>query len=242
MDKLIIKEVTKLRDKDKGAFTMRFFRTGKGEYGEGDIFYGLTVPASRKIASKYIEIDLKDLEKVIQNKVHEIRLIALIILNTKYKKAKTEKECEALVKFYLKNIPYINNWDLVDVSAYNILGAYLKDKNLARNASAGGDRSILIKLSQSRKLWSERIAIVSTFAFIKNNDLDLIFYFGEYFLNHKHDLIHKALGWMLREAGKRDEKRLKEFLEKNKTKMPRTMLRYAIEKFSDKERKYFLGK
>ncbi len=233
MDKLIIKEVTRLRDKDKGAFAQRFFRTGKGEYGYGDIFYGLTVPNSRKIASKYTEIDLKDLEKVIQNKVHEIRLIALIILNTKYKKAKTEKEREALVKFYLKNISYINNWDLVDVSSYNILGAYLKDK---------GDRSILIKLSKSGKLWSERIAIVSTFAFIKNNDLDLIFYFGEYFLNHKHDLIHKALGWMLREAGKRDEKRLKEFLQKNKTKMPRTMLRYAIEKLSENERKYFLGK
>ncbi len=233
MHKLIIKEVTRLRDKDKGAFAQRFFRTGKGEYGYGDIFYGLTVPNSRKIASKYTEIDLKDLEKVIQNKVHEIRLIALIILNTKYKKAKTEKEREALVKFYLKNISYINNWDLVDVSSYNILGAYLKDK---------GDRSILIKLSKSGKLWSERIAIVSTFAFIKNDDLDLIFYFGEYFLNHKHDLIHKALGWMLREAGKRDEKRLKEFLQKNKTKMPRTMLRYAIEKFPEKERKYFLGK
>ncbi len=233
MDKLIIKEVTRLRDKDKGAFAQRFFRTGKGEYGYGDIFYGLTVPNSRKIASKYTEIDLKDLEKVIQNKVHEIRLIALIILNTKYKKAKTEKERETLVKFYLKNIPYINNWDLVDVSSYNILGAYLKDKK---------DRSILIKLSKSGKLWSERIAIVSTLTFIKNDDLDLIFHFGEYFLNHKHDLIHKALGWMLREAGKRDEKRLKEFLEKNKTKMPRTMLRYAIEKFPEKERKYFLGK
>lgn len=233
MDKLIIKEVTRLRDKDKGAFAQRFFQTGKGKYGYGDIFYGLTVPNSRKIASKYTEIDLKDLEKVIQNKVHEIRLIALIILNTKYKKAKTEKERETLVKFYLKNISYINNWDLVDISSYNILGAYLKNK---------GDRSILIKLSKSGKLWSERIAIVSTFAFIKNNDLDLIFYFGEYFLNHKHDLIHKALGWMLREAGKRDEKRLKEFLEKNKTKMPRTMLRYSIEKFSENERKYFLGK
>jgi 3-methyladenine DNA glycosylase AlkD len=233
MHKLIIKEVTKLRDKDKGALAQRFFRTGKGQYGEGDIFYGLTVPTSRKIAVKYTDISLKDLEEVIKNKVHEIRLIALIILNTKYKKAKTEKELEALVKFYLKNIPYINNWDLVDVSSYNILGAYLKDRS---------DRSILIKLSKSGKLWSERIAIVSTFAFIKNNDLDLIFSFGEYFLNHKHDLIHKALGWMLREAGKRDEKRLKEFLEKNKTKMPRTMLRYAIEKFSEKERKYFLGK
>lgn len=233
MHKLIVKEVTRLRDKDKGAFAMRFFRTGKGQYGEGDIFYGLTVPTSRKIASKYIEINLKDLEEVIKNKVHEIRLIALIILNTKYKRAKTEKEREALVKFYLKNISYINNWDLVDVSAYNILGAYLKDKS---------DRDILIKLSQSGKLWSERIAIVSTFAFIKNNDLDLIFHFGEYFLNHKHDLIHKALGWMLREAGKRDEKRLKEFLEKNKNKMPRTMLRYAIEKFTDKERKEYLKK
>lgn len=242
MDKLIIKEVTKLRDKDKGAFSHRFFRTGKGEYGEGDIFYGLTVPNSRKIAKKYVDINLLDLEKIIKNKVHEIRLIALIILNTKYKNAKEEKEKEKLVKFYLKNISYINNWDLVDVSAYNILGAYLKDKELARTASAGGDRSILIKLSKSGKLWSERIAIVSTFAFIKNNDLDLIFQFGEYFLNHNHDLIHKALGWMLREAGKRDEKRLKEFLEKNKIKMPRTMLRYAIEKFSEKERKYFLGK
>ncbi|MFA7285878.1 MAG: DNA alkylation repair protein [Candidatus Paceibacterota bacterium] len=233
MDKLIVKEVTSLRNKDKGAFLTRFFKTGKGEYGYGDIFYGLTVPTSRKIANKYIDIDLKDLENLIQNKVHEIRLITLIILNTKYKKAKTEKEREQFVKFYLKNLESVNNWDLVDVSASNILGAYLKDKE---------DRNILIKLSKSGKLWSERVAIISTFAVIKNNDFDLIFYFGEYFLNHKHDLIHKSLGWMLREAGKRDEKRLKVFLEKNKSKMPRTMLRYAIEKFSEKERKYFLGK
>lgn len=233
MDKLIIKEVTSFRNKDKGAFLTRFFKTGKGEYGYGDIFYGLAVPTSRKIASKYIDIDLKDLGNLIKNKVHEIRLITLIILNTKYKRAKTEKEREQFVKFYLKNLEYINNWDLVDVSASNILGAYLKDKD---------DRSILIKLSKSKKLWNERIAIISTFAFIRNNDLDLIFHFGEYFLDHKHDLIHKSLGWMLREAGKRDEKRLKAFLEKNKIKMPRTMLRYAIEKFNEKERKYFLGK
>ncbi len=233
MDKLIIKEVTGLRNKEKGYFAQRFFRTGKGEYSEGDIFYGLPVPTSRKIADKYIDTDLKELENLIENKVHEIRLIALIILNTKYKKVKTEKEQEKFVKFYLKNISYVNNWDLVDVSSYNILGAYFKDKE---------DRSILIKLSKSKKLWSERIAIISTFAFIRNNDLELIFHFGEYFLNHKHDLIHKAVGWMLREAGKRDEKRLKVFLEKNKSKMPRTMLRYAIEKFSEKERKYFLAK
>ena len=233
MDKLIIKEVTSLRNKDKGVFLTRFFKTGKGEYGYGDIFYGLTVPTSRAIATKYQNASMVDLGNLIKNKVHEIRLIALVILNIKYKKSKDEKEREQFVKFYLKNIDYINNWDLVDVSASNILGANLKDKK---------DRSILIKLSKSKKLWSERIAIISTFAFIRNNDLDLIFHFGEYFLYHKHDLIHKAVGWMLREAGKRDEKRLKEFLEKNKSKIPRTMLRYAIEKFSEKERKYFLGK
>lgn len=233
MDKIIIKEVNSLRNKEKGAFLTRFFKTGKGEYAEGDIFYGIAVPTSRSIARKYQDISMVDLGNLIQNKVHEIRLIALVILNTKYKKSKDEKEREQFVKFYLKNLEYINNWDLVDVSSYNILGSYLKDKK---------DRNILIKLSKSKKLWSERIAIVSTFAFIKNNDLDLIFHLGEYFLNHKHDLIHKALGWMLREAGKRDEKKLKSFLEKNKNKMPRTMLRYAIEKFSEKERKYFLGK
>lgn len=233
MDKLIIKEVNSYRNKEDGLFAQRFFKTGKGEYGEGDIFYGLAVPTSRKIARKYLDISLIDLGNLIQNKVHEIRLIALVILNTKYKKSKDEKQREQFVKFYLKNLDYINNWDLVDVSSYNILGAYLEDKE---------NRNILIKLSKSKKLWHERIAIVSTFAFIRNNDLDLIFHFGEYFLNHKHDLIHKALGWMLREAGKRDEKRLKAFLKKNKSKMPRTMLRYAIEKFSDIERKYFLGK
>jgi len=233
MDKEVLKQVAKYRNKDKGAFLARFFKTGVGQYSEGDVFYGLTVPTSRNIASKYNEIDWVSLENLLRNEVHEVRLIALVILNTKYKKAKNEKEKEKIVKFYLKNILYVNNWDLVDVSSYNILGTFLKDKD---------DRNILIKLSKSKKLWSERIAIVSTFAFIRNNDLDLIFYFGEYFLYHKHDLIHKALGWMLREAGKRDEKRLKAFLEKNKSKMPRTMLRYAIEKFSEKERKYFLGK
>lgn len=232
----VLKEITIYKDLKKAKFLSKFFRTGKGEYGEGDEFWGINVPVSRRIAYKYKSLRKGDILKLLKNKVHEIRLIALLILVYQYKindKLKNDKEKEKIVNFYLKNIIYVNNWDLVDLSSYNILGEYLKDKK---------DKSLLIKLSESKNLWKERISIVSTYTFIKNNDFDMIYFLSYKFLNHKHDLIHKACGWMLREAGKRDEKKLKNFLNKNIKKMPRTMFRYSIEKFNEKERKEYLKK
>jgi 3-methyladenine DNA glycosylase AlkD len=216
----------------KGTVLGRFFKTGKGQYGEGDIFWGLDVPTSRKIALRYIHIPRKELLKLLQNKVHEVRLVALFILVAQYKAADI-KEKENIVKFYLENTKYVNNWDLVDTSAHQILGDFLIDKT---------DRKILLTLSHSKDLWEQRIAIVATFAFIRRGELDWTYKIVDTLNKHTHDLIHKACGWMLREAGKKDEKRLKEYLDKKASTLPRTILRYAIERFPEKERLGYLNK
>lgn len=228
----IIAEIKRYRDEKAGTVLGRFFKTGKGEYGEGDIFWGLTVPTLRKIAEKHTKISRKDVLKLLQNPVHEIRAVALFILVAQYKVAEV-KEKEAIVKFYLDNTKYVNNWDLVDSSAHQILGDFLLDKT---------DRKILLTLSHSKNLWEQRIAIVATFAFIRRGELDWTYKIVDTLDKHTHDLIHKACGWMLREAGKKDEKRLKEYLEKKAHTLPRTMLRYAIEKFPEKERLEYLSK
>jgi len=224
------KELRKKQDKEKAKFPARFFKTGKGEYGEGDVFLGISVPEQRKTAKKFFkEVSLKDLKELLQSKIHEFRLTALIILVEKYKKA-GEEEKEKIFNFYLDNIKRINSWDLVDLSAPNIAGDYLLDK----------DRKILFSLARSKNVWERRIAVLSTFAFIRRNQFEEALKLAEILLIDKHDLIHKATGWMLREVGKRDKKKEKEFLERFCSKMPRTMLRYAIEKFEDKERLKFL--
>jgi 3-methyladenine DNA glycosylase AlkD len=232
MEQKVITDIKKYRNENKGAVLGRFFKTGKGQYGEGDIFWGLDVPTSRKIALRYIHIPRKELLKLLQNKVHEVRLVALFILVAQYKAADI-KEKENIVKFYLENTKYVNNWDLVDTSAHQILGDFLIDKT---------DRKILLTLSHSKDLWEQRIAIVATFAFIRRGELDWTYKIVDTLNKHTHDLIHKACGWMLREAGKKDEKRLKEYLDKKASTLPRTILRYAIERFPEKERLGYLNK
>ena len=227
----IKEEISKKANKQKAAILSRFFKTGKGEYGEGDIFLGIKVPEQREIARKFKEIPMSEVKELIDSKIHEYRMIALLVIIEKYIRA-DEKEKEKIFSFYLKNTSNINNWDLVDLSAPQIVGGFLLER----------DRQILYYLAVSKKLWERRIAIVSTFAFIKRGEIKDTFKIAELLLADSHDLIHKAVGWMLREAGKRDKKSEAAFLEKYAVKMPRTMLRYAIEKFPEEERVYFLTK
>ena len=207
-------------DEEKKIVLSRFFKTGKGQYGEGDKFLGVTVPNIREVAKEYKDVSIDILKELIHSPWHEMRMCALIILVNNSKKSVTKETFD----FYLSQTNHINNWDLVDLSAPQIVGQYLLDKN----------RDILYKLAESELLWDNRIAIVSTLTFIRNNDLDDTYKLSLKMMNHKHDLMHKAIGWMLREAGKRDTKRLYDFVMEHKSVMPRTMLRYSIEKF-DKE-------
>jgi 3-methyladenine DNA glycosylase AlkD len=230
----IVSELKKLQDKNKAKLLQRFFKTREGEYGEGDIFLGIIVPKQREVAKKYVDADFKDLQKLLSSKIHEYRLVALLILVQKYKSAdaKALADKKEIVDFYLKNTKNINNWDLVDLSAHRILGGYYLDKN----------RKILYALARSENIWERRIAVLATFQFIKNNQFAESLKIAEMLLSDKHDLIHKAVGWMLREVGKRNQKVEEKFLMKYYKSMPRTMLRYAIERFPDKKRKFYLTK
>jgi len=205
-----------------------FYKTGKGEYGEGDVFLGITVPETRKIAIKNKNLPLNNIKVLLKSKIHEERLCALLILVNNFQK-QTEKRRD-IFNFYIKNTNYINNWDFVDLSSHQIVGNYLLDK----------DKSILYVLAKSQNIWEKRIAIISTYAFIKNNSYDSTLKIAELLITDKHDLIHKAVGWMLREIGKRDLMAEEYFLKKHYKNMPRTMLRYAIEKFPYKKRKAYL--
>ena len=225
----IKKELQHLADLDRAKILQRFFKTGKGEYGEGDIFLGITLPEQRKVAKKYQALSLKQLQALISSKYHEHRLISLMVLDIKYSKS-DETEKKVIVDFYLKNTKHINNWDLVDLSAYKILGEHLLER----------DRKILYKLAESENIWERRIAIISTFRFIKNNEFKDTLKISDILLADKHDLIHKAVGWMLRETGKRNLEIEEAFLKKHYKKMPRTMLRYAIEKFNPDKRRTYL--
>ncbi len=236
MNEGILKEIYSHKNVVKAKLLAGYFKTGKGQYGEGDIFLGLTVPVSKRIAKKYEDISKAEISSLLKNKIHEIRLIALFILVSQYKKANLKKKKE-IVDFYFKNTKYINNWDLVDLSAPNIPGDYFC--NFSPTPGVG---EILMKLVRSKNLWEQRIAIISTFAFIRKGDTKWSIKLAKIFLNHKHDLIHKAAGWMLREVGKRNEKELCKFLNANISKMPRTMLRYAIEKFPENRRLKYLKK
>lgn len=204
-------------DEEKKIVLPRFFKTGKGQYGEGDKFLGVTVPNIREVAKEYNNIGFEIIKELIHSPWHEMRMCALLILVNNSKKSVSKE----IFDFYLSQTRHINNWDLVDLSAPQIVGQYLLDKN----------RDILYKLSESDLLWDNRIAIVSTLTFIRNNDLNDTYKLSLKMMNHKHDLMHKAIGWMLREAGKRDAERLYDFIKGHKAVMPRTMLRYSIEKF-----------
>ena len=231
MLKKIKEDLEKAANPEKVEIYQRFFKTGKGEYGEGDIFIGLTVPKQREIAKKYIGLDLEDVKKLLSDKVHEYRLTGFLILVYKFEKA-DEKEKNNIVEFYLKNIKSANNWDLIDCVADKILGNYLIDK----------DKKILYDLAKTDNLWKKRIAIISTFEFIKNDQFEDTLKISEILLNDEHDLIHKAVGWMLREVGKRDIEIEEAFLKKYYKTMPRTMLRYAIEKFDGKKKEFYMNR
>jgi 3-methyladenine DNA glycosylase AlkD len=225
----IKKEIKQKANPQKAILLQRFFKTGPGQYGEGDIFLGLMVPVQRAIVKKYKDLSLKDLKVLLNSGIHEERLIALLILVEQYKKGNEQKK-EDIFTFYHLHRKRINNWDLVDLTAHSISGSYLMDK----------DKSLLYKLAESENIWDRRIAVMSTFYFIKYNVFDDALCIAEKLINDSHDLIHKAVGWMLREIGNRDMNTEEGFLEKHYKKMPRTMLRYAIEKFPERKRLAYL--
>ncbi|MDH6309116.1 3-methyladenine DNA glycosylase AlkD [Dysgonomonas sp. PFB1-18] len=227
----IQKELETYSTPEKKEYLPYFFKTGKGQYGEGDKFLGVVVPDTRKVAKKHKSISFDELTKLLDNEYHECRLCALLILVERFKKAK-EDERKDIYDFYLSKTDRINNWDLVDLSAKDIVGEYLVDK----------ERSDLYRLAESSLLWDQRIAVIATFAFIRRNDHKDILALSEKLLNHKHDLMHKAIGWMLRETGKKDMEALTGFLDKYHKVMPRTMLRYSIEKLSADERAHYMKK
>ena len=225
LTKTITNELQALSDAEKREIFPKFFKAGKGEYGEGDRFLGVTVPNIRAIAKLHKDISIEEIRDLIQSEWHEVRLCALIIMVEKSKK-KDEVLRKELFNLYLSQTERINNWDLVDLSCRFIIGEYLLDKS----------RDILYQLAQSPLLWDNRIAIVSTYAFIRKGQLEDTYALSDLMMQHPHDLMHKAIGWMLREAGKRNPERLYDYVMSHRADMPRTMLRYAIEKFSPKER------
>ncbi len=231
--KIISKALYSFASKEKAAFLPRFFKTGKGEYGEGDRFLGVVVPDQRKVANKFSSTTSKEtIIELLHSPFHEERLTGVFILCNKFNEAKKSGKEKEWYDLYLQMAERINNWDLVDASAHIIVGQYLEDK----------DRSILYKLAKENSLWKNRIAVVATWHFIrKNSDLKDILQLSEIMLTHKHDLMHKATGWMLREGWKKDAKQIEKFLDKFATQMPRTMLRYAIEKMEETKRKGYLN-
>lgn len=228
--KNLLKDFQELKNPKQAELLSKFFKTGKGEYGEGDEFLGIKVPDQRKLVGKYYKgLSLADTQKLIKSKMHEHRLTGLLILVKKYMSASAQDK-QIIYELYLSNTKNINNWDLVDLSARDIVGNYLLDK----------DKTMLYKLANSKNLWEKRIAIISTYEFIRHNKFEDTLEIAKILINDKHDLIHKAVGWMLREVGNRNKNLEEKFLKKHCTKMPRTMLRYAIEKFNEKKRQYYL--
>lgn len=226
----IKKTLLALGSPERATHSSRFFKTGKGQYGEGDRFIGCTVPETRKVAASHPDTPLSELQKLLDDPLHECRLCALVILAGQFRK-EGERGRGEIVRFYLSHSKRVNNWDLVDLSCYHIVGEWLKDKN---------DRSLLYRLAESKLLWNQRIAMVSTLAFIRNNDFFDALTLAEIFLPHTHDLMHKASGWMLREVGKRNEQLLTGFLDRFHQVMPRTMLRYAIERLMPEQRRDYM--
>jgi 3-methyladenine DNA glycosylase AlkD len=222
-------KLRKLGDKQKATILQGFFKTGQGGYGKGDIFIGVRVPEIRKLAEKYQDISTTDVQKLLKSPLHEERLLALIILVIKYSKGNDVVK-KRIYKLYLKNTRHINNWDLVDLTAEKIVGDYLTDKS----------KEPLYKLAKSNSLWERRISIMATFHFIKQNNFVQTLIVAEMLLKDKEDLIHKAVGWMLREIGKRHLSTEEKFLNEHSQEMPRTMLRYAIERFPESKRQGYL--
>lgn len=218
---------TKARD------LLRFFKTGKGEYGEGDLFIGVTVPTNRTITRQYLHLPVEQLIPLLRCDIHEVRLSALICMVEQYKSRRTsEQQRQEIVDTYIANTRYINNWDLVDLSVYHIIGAHLQHR----------DRSLLYRWAQSSSLWEQRMSIVATMWFIRQGEYDDTIRLAEQLCHHPHDLIQKAVGWLLREVGKRDINPLTDFLDTHYTTLPRTLLRYAIERLPVEQRKHYMAR
>ncbi len=233
MYKQIIEDIQNLINDTVAKGQLRFFKTGKGQYAEGDKFYGLTNPVVRNLVKKYKnKVDIDTFAKLLKDPYHEVRLTSLLLMVEKFNKSDL-LEKKKIVKLYIDNAQYINNWDLVDLSVYKILGKYCVEIN---------DYSLLYKLSETKHLWSERMSIVANWIIVKNGEFDVFISLAKKFLSHKHDLMHKAVGWILREMGKSSDegyKRLLNFLDENASCMPRTMLRYSIERLpKDLQKKY----
>ncbi|GAB3985715.1 DNA alkylation repair protein [Spirosoma daeguense] len=221
--------ITALAQPDRAVILARFFKTGSGEYGEGDVFLGLSMPQIHAIVKEFRTLSPDETEKLVRDPSHECRMAGLLIWVSQTKKA-TPVQRAIIMERYVANRQYINNWDLVDVTCPHIIGRYVVQ----------GDRSILYDLAQEENLWSKRIALISTFALIRLGQFSDTFSVAELLMNHKHDLIHKAIGWMLREVGKRNVDALEEFLHDHVREMPRTALRYAIERLEPARRRYYL--
>lgn len=231
MFRALEKELTRVANPAKVKILCRFFKTGPGEYGEGDSFLGITVPESRRIARKFSALALPAIEQLLYSKAHEARLIALLILVEQFNKG-TPREQKTIYNFYLRNAKQVNNWDLVDLTAHKIVGAYLFNK----------EKKVLEQLACSQNLWKRRIAIISTFFDIQQGKFEATMEIAKLLIDDERDLIHKAVGWMLREVGKRSIKDEENFLCRYYQKMPRTMLRYAIEHFPETKRHRYLRK
>jgi len=216
--------------RERAEISQRFFKTGPGEYGEGDVFCGLTVPQTRELAKKFGELPFSEIKKLLSSEIHEERLLALLILVRRFERGESAVR-KKIYDFYLQNTARVNNWDLVDLSADKIVGRHLLNRSIAP----------LLTLARSKILWERRVAIVSTFQFIRQANFRTTFKIVRVLISDGHDLIHKACGWMLREVGKRDSRILRDFLKLHSKSMPRTMLRYAIERFSKTERKKYLA-
>ncbi len=227
----LLAELHQQANSKDASFLQRFFKTGPGHYGEGDRFIGVRIPAIRKMLPLADGLPLTESEKMLHSSIHEERLLTLMILVRHFQRG-DDCQRKKIVNLYLTNTCWINNWDLVDQSAYHIPGSWLLDK----------PRAVLKKMARSTLLWDRRIAVVSTYAFIRQGDLNDTFELSRMLLGDDEDLMHKACGWMLREAGKRDEKALCRFLDQHASSMPRTMLRYSIEKFPERKRKSYLGR
>jgi 3-methyladenine DNA glycosylase AlkD len=230
--KRLIEELTALADNEQATFLQGFFKTGKGQYAEGDVFLGIRVPKTRAVIKAYKDMSLQEIETLLYSEFHEVRLAGFLLLVEQFKKTNNADRHAQIYDFYLKHARQANNWDLVDLSCRDIAGGYLLDKQ---------DRSRLYNLAGSDNLWEQRISIVSTWMFIKHFEFEDTLRISEKLLPHKHDLIHKAVGWMLREAGKKDKSVLIAFLERHSATMPRTTLRYAIEHFAPDERQKYMN-
>lgn len=236
MDTLIFQALEEYAYTEQRCKLMKFFKTSKGQYGYGDEFLGVKVPQTREVVGRFWQkCEWQDIEALVTSKYHEMRLAGLLVLVRKYKWAMKHAPGmqDEIISFYLKHTQYVNNWDLVDLSCYELLGYWVLEQDERKD--------VLCRLVHSENMWEQRIAIVSTMQLIRHGKLDMTFELADELLFHKHDLIHKAVGWLLREAGKRDAARLEKFLKPRYKQMPRTMLRYAIEKFPEERRKQYLA-